>query len=252
LPIWRAGVVEKRVRRVEEPAPQKSTRPASHCSIVLEPAFDMPVARASTGLSQALAREERPTAHSGKCHFRVKLEAIGLVATAEGLRLEVLSPCQQSGTVRKLEALPVPLIDVARELALAKPVPMVCWMNGIITDLDAPLRMRADPVAKMAREHLCTKANANEGNALLERDTYPAYLAAQPSVLVIDAHWAAENDDTGIIPERFGQRIVETRTPAVEFESLRAQELPNSPGSGMSLMQDNENPAAETGAAWHT
>jgi hypothetical protein len=152
----------------------------------------------------------------------MELETICLLTIAEGLRLEILSLSEQGRPVRQVEAFPVPLIDVAGELALAKAMPVLCWADRIIADLHLPVRMRTHAMAKMACEHLRAETNPNKGNPLFEGDADPVYFAAQPSVFVIHAHGAAEDDHAGIAFERLRQRIAETGTAAVKLISLRA------------------------------
>jgi hypothetical protein len=91
--------------------------------------------------------------------------------------------------------------------------------------------MGPDAVTEMAREHLGAKTNAKEGRVFLERDPDPVYLAAQPGVFVVGAHWTAENDHADVACERLRQRIAVTGAPAIKFTALRAQEPPEPTGS---------------------
>ena len=65
--------------------------------------------------------------------------------------------------------------------------------------------MGPDAVTEMAREHLGAKTNAKEGRVFLERDPDPVYLAAQPGVFVVGAHWTAEHDHADVACERLRQ-----------------------------------------------
>lgn len=91
--------------------------------------------------------------------------------------------------------------------------------------------MGPDAVTEMAREHLGAKTNAKEGRVFLERDPDPVYLAAQPGVFVVGAHWTAEHDHADVACERLRQRIAVTGAPAIKFTALRAQEPPEPTGS---------------------
>src|SRR5438105_4297735 len=82
---------ERAGRPAGEPAAQKSAGPPRHGAVVPEPTFDMAITGTGAWLAHALAGQERPMAHRCESHFRVELEAVGLLAIAEGLRLEILS-----------------------------------------------------------------------------------------------------------------------------------------------------------------
>jgi hypothetical protein len=198
-------------------------------------------------LGQALASEERPAAHDRERHLWMELEAIGL-PIAEGLRLEILPPSQQGRSVWQIKTFPVPLVHVVRESAIAEAMPMFRRMDGVIADFHTSLRVRTDPVAKMASEHLGAKTNAKKGRVFFKREPDPVYFLAQPGIIVVDAHRTAEDNHAGIASERFRQWIAETGTPAVKFTSLCAQQLPQPPRSRMLLMQDNEYPAVKVRA----
>ncbi len=79
-------------------------------------------------------------------------------------------------------------------------MPLFGRMDGVIAHFDAPVRMRADAAAEMAREHLRAETNAEERRVFLKRDPDPVYFAAQPGVFVVDAHRTAENNRAGVIP----------------------------------------------------
>jgi len=101
-------------------------------------------------------------AHRCESHFRVELEAVGLPAIAEGLRLEILAPGEQGRPARQIETFPVPLVDVIGEPAVADAMPIFGRLDGVVADFDAPLRMRADAVTEVARQHLGAETNAKE------------------------------------------------------------------------------------------
>ena len=162
------------------------------------------------GLAYALVGQERPAAQRPESYFRMELEAIGSVAIAEGLCLEILATCEQGRPARKIETFPVPLVHVVGKPAVANAMPLFGRMNGVIAHFDAPMRMRADTVTEMARQHLGAETNAEKRRVFLKRDPDPVYFAAQPSLFVIDAHRTAENDRAGVIPKSWRQRIAET------------------------------------------
>jgi hypothetical protein len=222
-----------------EPAAQKSARPARYGGIVPEPPFDVAVAGTGAGLGQALAGQERPTAQSRKCHLRMELETIGPIAIAKCLSDEILTARQKCRAMGQFKTFPVPVVDVARERALAKPMPPFRWTDRIIADLHAPFWMRLDTLAEVAGEHLCAKANANKRDTLFERHPDPFDFAAQPSVVVIDAHRTAKNDCAGIAGQRFGQWIAKNGPTAIEGKTLRAQETPKPSRRCIPLIQDD-------------
>jgi hypothetical protein len=226
-------------RAAGEPTAQESPGPARHGGVVPEPPFDVAVAGVGTGLGQALAGQERPTAQGRKCHFRMELETIGPIVIEKCLSLEILSSRQKCRAMGQFKTFPVPLVDMARKWALAKPMPLFRWTDRIIAYLHAPLWMRLDTLAEVAGEHLCAKANAKERDTLFERDRDPVDFSAQPSIVVIDAHRTAKEDRAGIAGERFGQRMAEDGSPAIESKTLRAQELPEPSGRCICLMQDH-------------
>jgi hypothetical protein len=68
----------------------------------------------------------------------------------------------------------------------------------------------------MAREELGAQADAEEWLLLLERDLQPFDLAADEVLFVVGAHRSAEDHRAGVVFERVGKRIAETRPPDVE------------------------------------
>ena len=211
----------------------------------------MAVTGSRTELGQTLKGQNRPAAHHRKCHFRMELEAIGLFTIAEGLRLEILALGQEGWPLRQIKTFPMPLIDVVGERAFADAMPVFRRMDGIIANFHTALRVAADAVTEMAREHLGAKTNAKKRRVFLEWNSDPVYFAAQPGVFVVHAHRTAENDHTGIILQCFRKRIAERGTPAIELASLGVQKTPEPPGRGMFLMQDDKNPAPKVGTSWH-
>jgi hypothetical protein len=211
----------------------------------------MAVAGPGTGLGQALAGEEDPAAHNREIYFRMELEAVGLHMIAEGLCLEILPPGEQCPPARQIETFPVPLVDVIRELAIADAMPVFRRMDRVIAHFHTPLRVRPDAVTKMAGKHLGAKTNAQKGRVFLKRDPDPVNFPAQPGIFVVDAHGPAENDHASVASERVRQRVPESGTAAIKLTALHAQDLPDPPGSRMSLMQDDEYPAAQVGACRH-
>ncbi len=222
-----------------DPAAQKGARPARDGRIVPEPPFDVAAAGVGAGLGQAFAGQERPTAHGPKRHFRMELETKGVIAITECLSGEILTARQKCRAMRQFKTFPVPMVDMPRKWALAKPLPLFRWTDRIIADLHAPRGMRLDTLAEVAGEHLRAKANADERDTLFERDRDPVDFAAQPSIVIVDAHRTAKNDRAGIAAERFWQGIAQNGPPAVESKTLRAQEPPKPSGCCISLMQDD-------------
>ena len=183
-----------------EPAAQKSPGPARHRAVVPEPPFDMAMTGACTWFGHALASEEGPAAQRRESHFRMELEAIGLVAIAEGLHLEIPALGEQGCPARQIETFPVPLIDVVGEQAVADAMPPFGRLDPVIAHFDVPVRMRADALTEMARQHLRAETNAEERRVFLKWDLDPVYFAAQPCGFIIDAHRTAENDRPGVTP----------------------------------------------------
>lgn len=182
-----------------EPAAQKSPGPARHRAVVPEPPFDMAMTGVCAGFGHALAVEEGPAAQRRESHFRMELEAVGLAAIAEGLCLEILAPGEQGRPAGQIETFPVPLVDVIGEPAVADAIPLFGRLDRVIAHFNQPMRMRADALTEMARQHLAAETNAKERQVFLERDPDPVYFAAHPGVFVVDAHRTAENDRAGVI-----------------------------------------------------
>ena len=120
----------------------------------------------------------------------------------KGLGLEILALGEERGPARQIKPLPVPLINVLRKGAFTDPMPMLGRHDRIIANLHPSVRMAMDTMAEMSGEHLSAKANAEKGRILLQRDTDPVDLSAQPSLLIVDAHRTAENDDARVFAER--------------------------------------------------
>ena len=95
----------------------------------------------------------------GRVIFRVKLKTKGGGAVSESLRLEIAFLGQEDGAVGQIETLAVPLVDPVGEAAIADAMAMLGRVDRVITDLDPPLRMRPNAMAKMAGKHLRAKAD---------------------------------------------------------------------------------------------
>jgi hypothetical protein len=120
---------------------------------------------------------------------------------------------------------------------------LVGGMDWIISNLDAPLRMRADAMPEMGREHLRAEADAEQRLVFLQRRFYPSNLASDPRVPVVDAHRSAENDHADVVMKRWGQRVAKSRAPDVKLIPVRPQEPAEPASRRMFLVQDNQNPA---------
>ena len=160
----------------------------------------MAMAGAGAGLAHALAGEEGPAAQRRESHFRMELESIGVFAIAEGLRLEILAAGEQGRPAWQIEPFTVPLVDVSGEPAVADAMPPFGRLDPVIAHFDAPVRMGADALTEMARQHLRAETNAEERRVFLKWDLDPVYFAAQPCGFIIDAHRTAENDRAGVTP----------------------------------------------------
>ena len=215
-----------------------------------EPAFDMTMTWSGAWLGQTLPCQQRPAAHDGEIHFRVELEAVGLLLITERLRLKILTLGQEGSPAWQLEAFSVPLINMVREAAIANAMPVFGWLDTVVPDFHAPLRMRADAMTEVAREHLGPETNSQKWRAFLKRNPDPVDLAAYPGVSVIDAHGTAEHDHPGVTVQGVRKRIAVTRAAAVKLTSLLAQEPPEPPGRRMFLVQDDQDPAPQRGASW--
>ena len=132
----------------------------------------------------------------------MELKSIGFFAITKGLSLEIPALGEERGPARQIKPLPVPLINVLRKGAFTDPMPMLGRHDRIIANFHPSVRMAMDTMAEMSGEHLSAKANAEEGRIFLQWDANPVDLSAQPSLLIIDAHRAAENDDAHMVAER--------------------------------------------------
>ena len=79
-------------------------------------------------------------------------------------------------------------------------MPVFGRMDRVIAHFDPSVRMRADALTEMARQHLGAETNAEERRVFLKRDPDPVYFAAHPRGFVIDAHRTAENDRAVVTP----------------------------------------------------
>lgn len=203
----------------------------------------MAVTRMRAESRHSLTRQNSPSAHHWQSHLRVELEAKGSFTVAKGLSFEFATFCEQSRSPRQIEAFTVPLIDMAGKAARAKLMPMFRGIDGIIADLDASLRMRANAVAKMAGQHLGAEANAEKGFAFFEGNADPVDFAAYPGLLVIDTHRTAKDNDAGMVFQPCRQGIAKPRAPDIKGQPLRPQNPSKPSRRRMLLVQNDKNPA---------
>lgn len=202
------------------------------------------MARVRAGQVHALGSGDGPAAHHRERDLRMELKAVSRPAEAKGLGLEILSLGEQRRPAGEFETLAMPLIDLAREGAVAEAVPMLRRLDRVIADFHAALRVRSDAATEMTCQHLGAEADAEQRLFLPERNPEPVHLAAQPGVFVVRAHRAAEDDDPGVLAESLWKRIAEPGPPDVEPVPLREQQRAEPSRRRMFLVKDDQNPAA--------
>src|SRR5262245_55716125 len=109
----------------------------------------------------------------------------------------------------------MPLIDLFGP-GIAERAPELGRADRVIANLGLALGMQIDPAAEMARQHLGAEADPEERLALLERHRDPIRLAPHEFIPVVGAHRAAEDDCTGMLRQRVGQRIAKAWPASIE------------------------------------
>ena len=100
--------------------------------------------------------------------------------------------------------------------------------------------MKADGGAEMFGKHLRAQADAEIGLALAQGDCQPVDLLADVVVRIVGAHRAAEDDDAGMVVERFGKRVADARAADVEPVAIGAQPPADIAGIGFGAMNDDQ------------
>jgi hypothetical protein len=101
--------------------------------------------------------------------------------------------------------------------------------------------MGPDAGAEVLRHHLSPEAEAEIGLVLLERHLDPVDLRFDEVVRVVGTHRAAENHGSGVLRERFRQRIAEAGAADVEPVAALKEQAPDPTGGRVLLMQNDEN-----------
>ena len=112
--------------------------------------------------------------------------------------------------------------------------------DRIVADLRAPLRMRRNGRAKMLRQHLRAKADAEKRALLGKRHRDPVDLARDVIVRIVGAHRAAEDHRARMIGERRRQLVTKARAPNVERISKRAERIADAARRRGFLMQHDQ------------
>src|SRR5262249_2180274 len=123
---------------------------------------------------------------------------------------------------------------------LAHRAPDLGRTDRIIADLGMALRMRIDPTAHVARQHLATETDAEKGLLFLERHRDPVDLAPYELLRIVGARRAAENDRTGVIRHRVGQRIAKAWVADVEGIAALGQRTTDPSGRGAVAVQNRQ------------
>src|SRR6266540_4211852 len=100
--------------------------------------------------------------------------------------------------------------------------------------------MAVDGAAEMPRQELGAEADTEKRPLLPERHLQPVDLATNKILLVIGAHRSAEDDGAAVMLERLGQRIAETRAADVERIAAGFEQMRDTAGRGMLLVQDEQ------------
>ena len=205
-----------------------------------EAAGEMIAPVAGAGQLHARGAARRPADHHVVGQLGMELDAVGAGADADRLVGIGLAGGQQLGAARQVEALAVPLIDLARPFRHQ----LAADLGGrkvIIADLDEAVVMAVDAGAEIARQHLRAEADAEERLFLAQRHVEPVGLAGDEGIGVVGAHRPAEDDGTGVAFQRLGQQLAEARPADVEGKAPAHQLLPDAAGRRGFLMQDDEN-----------
>ena len=173
-------------------------------------------------------------------HIGMKLQRERRAAIAEGLHGKRVPFRQQVRAKRQIEALPVPLIHLLGP-RIADAASNIGRLDGIITDLGMAVGVLVDPTAEVMRQHLRPEADAEKRLVLPQRNCEPVDFPADEIIFVIRAHGAAENDGTGMLPERVRQGIAEARAPHIQCIATLTQRMAYSTWSGGFLMHHDEN-----------
>src|SRR5688572_19351801 len=139
--------------------------------------------------------------HGQACYLRMELNAISRGSIAKRLIFKMLAPGKKLRLSRQCEAFPMPLINFLRPVIDS--ITTVYRVNGIVTNLNALLRMAANSAAQMLRQHLCPKAHAQKWLLLFQRNTNPFDLAGNPGLGIIGAHRTAKDNSTRMLIHRF-------------------------------------------------
>ena len=181
-------------------------------------ALEMGLARLAAGQRQhrRAALRGRPALDHRERHLGVELDAVGVLAPAEHLRVERVVVGEVDGAPRDLEGLLVPLIEHRRSLEV--PGAGGGRVDRVVADLDEVLGVAADAGAEHARHHLRAEADAEQRLAARQRDALePVELEAHARpVVVVGALRAAEHDRSGVAREVLGQRVEQVGTAPVE------------------------------------
>src|SRR6266850_3322083 len=144
----------------------------------------------------------------------------------------------------------MPLIDLLGP-GIAERAPELGRADRVIADLGLALRMRVDPAAELARQHLGAKTNAKEGFALRQRHRDPLGLAPHEFILVVGAHRAAEDDRARMLRQRIGQRIAEAWPADVERKAALLERITDPARRGIVAMQDDQDGLTSCGHGHH-
>lgn len=153
----------------DEDQVEEFRKPGLERCIEDHPAFEMVMTLLGVGHDEAVRAVDDPALHHGAGEFGMELQAPGIVSVTDRLVAVDFALGQQLAAMRKVEALAVKVVDHLRPVA-HKQSTVLSRVDRVPADLDPTLRLRLDPAAEMAHQHLGAEADSQIGLVLLEWD----------------------------------------------------------------------------------
>jgi hypothetical protein len=225
------------VRPAIQPTVEEAVQPAADERIVQWRRRQLCVARLRLRAQQVRVVFD-PARDDARRYLRMKLHPDG-VAVAKGLVREHVPLRQQLGTVRQLEALVVPLVDV--HLGGKQAAAGGGSANRLVADLVQAMCVARDAGSERTRQQLRAEANAEVRRASGEYPWNPRELGAdEVQMLVVGAHATAHEDDARKFA-RTGQCLAGERTTRDRRHAARMQGVADLAGRSSRLVGQEKN-----------
>src|SRR6516164_1054880 len=166
-----------------------------------------------------------PAMDHGERYLGMELKAESTVAKAQRLVLKNGAFGQGNGAMGERKPFPVPLINVA--WPGPKHLGLVAGCDGLIASFDAAGMVRMNARPEILGQHLCAKADPEDGFALGQWYPDPVDLFFDIAVRIVRTHGAAENNGAGMAIHRPREGIAETRPANVERDAIALQIQPD-------------------------